>query len=153
MTDEELNRFNQLRKIVAEEIHRNLEDDPCCKSYEGTWELMVSFPNYFEDETATAKPDFYKIELHCYVIGPSRHYEWTGRSWNKCLNKCEKDISAWCKRDSEKNAAVKTYADRVRSMTDEELAEWVWGAETAGRAYGPRGKAAWLDWLKGEAKE
>ena len=47
----------------------------------------------------------------------------------------------------------KTNADRIRSMSDEELAEWVWGAETAGRAYGPRGKKAWLDWLRKEASE
>ena len=46
-----------------------------------------------------------------------------------------------------------TNADRIRAMTDEELAEWVWGVETSGRAYGPRGKKAWLDWLKEEASE
>ena len=46
-----------------------------------------------------------------------------------------------------------TNADRIRAMSDEELADWVWGAETAGRAYGPRGKQAWLDWLKQEASE
>ena len=46
-----------------------------------------------------------------------------------------------------------TNGDRIRSMTDEELADWVWGAETAGRAYGPRGKKAWLDWLKQEATD
>ncbi len=45
-----------------------------------------------------------------------------------------------------------TNADRIRAMSDEELAEWVWGAETAGRAYGPRGKKAWIDWLKEEAE-
>lgn len=45
---------------------------------------------------------------------------------------------------------IVTNADRIRAMTDEELADWVWGVETAGRAYGPRGKKAWLDWLKQE---
>lgn len=45
----------------------------------------------------------------------------------------------------------RTNADRIRAMTDEELADWVWGAETAGRAYGPRGKQSWLNWLKEEA--
>lgn len=44
-----------------------------------------------------------------------------------------------------------TNADHIRSMTDEELAEWVWSAESAGKAYGVRGKKAWLDWLKREA--
>lgn len=46
-----------------------------------------------------------------------------------------------------------TNADRIRQMTDVELADWVWGAETAGRAYGPRGKASWLRWLKQEVDE
>ena len=41
-----------------------------------------------------------------------------------------------------------TNADRIRGMTDEELAEWVWSAESSGRAYGVRGKNAWLNWLK-----
>lgn len=45
-----------------------------------------------------------------------------------------------------------THADRIRSMTDEELAIWVWNAESAGRAYGPRWKKAWLDWLQQEAE-
>ena len=45
-----------------------------------------------------------------------------------------------------------TNADSIRSMSEEELADWVWGAETAGRAYGPRGKKAWLDWLRQEAR-
>lgn len=43
---------------------------------------------------------------------------------------------------------VITNADHIRGMTDEELAEWVWGAESSGRAYGARGKNAWLKWLK-----
>ena len=47
---------------------------------------------------------------------------------------------------------VITNADRIRSMTDEELAEWVWSAESSGRAYGPRGKNAWLNWLKAQAE-
>jgi hypothetical protein len=51
------------------------------------------------------------------------------------------------------HTAKRTNADRIRSMTDEELAEWVWGAESAGRAYGPRGKKAWLDWLKQEVDD
>lgn len=47
---------------------------------------------------------------------------------------------------------IVTNADHIRAMTDEELADWVWGVETAGRAYGPQGKKAWLDWLKKEVE-
>lgn len=55
--------------------------------------------------------------------------------------------------DYPKPRKPQTNADRIRAMSDEELADWVWGAETAGRAYGPRGKKAWLDWLKKEARD
>lgn len=44
-----------------------------------------------------------------------------------------------------------TNADRTRAKSDEELAELLNWVETEGRAYGPRGKAAWLDWLREEA--
>ena len=89
-------RFCRLRKIVAKEIERQLAIDDHCKSYEGTWELTICYPNYFEDETATAKPDFYQITLHCYVLGSGRHHDWSGKSWDECLNKCELDIDNWC---------------------------------------------------------
>ena len=46
-----------------------------------------------------------------------------------------------------------THADRIRSMTDEELAEFVWNVESSGKFYGPRGRKLWLDWLKQEASE
>lgn len=89
-------RFARLRKMVAQEIDRQLAIDSYCKSYEGTWELTICFPNYFEDETATANPDFYQIGLHCYVIGPGRHYDWSGKSWDECLTKAELNIEKWC---------------------------------------------------------
>lgn len=44
-----------------------------------------------------------------------------------------------------------TNADRIRAMNDEKLADFIWGVETEGRAYGPRGRKAWIDWLKQEA--
>lgn len=44
-----------------------------------------------------------------------------------------------------------TNADRIRAMSDEELAEMLCRVETDGRAYGPSGKAYWLNWLKSPA--
>lgn len=41
-----------------------------------------------------------------------------------------------------------TNADRIRAMSDEELAGMFCRAETCGWAYGPSGKAVWLVWLK-----
>lgn len=93
----EFELFLLLRKKVASYISDCLKDDCGHKSYEGTWELLVSYPNYFEDETATAKPDFYRITLHCYLIGPHRHYDWDGKTWDEALRKCRNDIERWTK--------------------------------------------------------
>lgn len=97
MTPAQEIRFLKLRKAVAEEIERQLEIDPSCKSYEGTWELLLSYPNYFEDHDATADADFCEITLHCYVIGSGRHYKWHGNTVEKALDACEKDVFEWCK--------------------------------------------------------
>lgn len=72
-------------------------------------------------------------------------------------NKCEfysdygKGIVSYCDFDDCEEKKLSN-ADRIRHSSDEELAEWVWGVETAGRAYGLRGKNAWLEWLKQEVE-
>lgn len=43
--------------------------------------------------------------------------------------------------------------DRIKSMTVEEMAKFMNKAETNARAYGIKGVASWLEWLKQEAKE
>ena len=95
MNKESLEKFNQIRKLVADYIREYLKDDCGHKSYEGTWEFLESYPSYFEDETATAAPNFYQITLHCYVLGPGRHYERKGNSLEKVLADCERDIQRW----------------------------------------------------------
>lgn len=42
--------------------------------------------------------------------------------------------------------------ERVKQMTMDELAVLFNGCESEGRAYGVKGKAAWLKWLKAEAE-
>lgn len=44
-----------------------------------------------------------------------------------------------------------TNADRIRAMTDEELAEAICKVELMSDKHGHRGFQAWLDWLKEEA--
>lgn len=96
MTKQEYAKFNALRKQAAAFLSKEFADgDGVGKSYEGTWELLVSYPNYYEDETATASPDFYQITLHCYLIGPGRHYDWSGKTWSEALRKCKYDIDRW----------------------------------------------------------
>lgn len=39
----------------------------------------------------------YVIELHCYVIGPNRHYRWDGYTFDVALGKAERQIGSWLK--------------------------------------------------------
>lgn len=90
-------RFDALRKLTMDAIGRELEIDCCGKSYEGAFEILVSYPDYFDREydNKPDQPDFYLIRLHCYVLGPGRHYEWKGRTLKNALDKAEMDINQW----------------------------------------------------------
>ena len=88
MNDKE--RFRQLRKRLFGMIKKELEEDPCCKSYEGCLEVTAEYPNYFEDEEATGLPCYYQITLHCYVIGNARHYDFHGDTFDNCLDQLER---------------------------------------------------------------
>ena len=52
---------------------------------------------------------------------------------------------------SDETVTPKTNADRIRSMTDEELARFMSKVETNGRVFGLKGIASWLKWLRQEA--
>jgi len=88
-------RIIALRKKLFEMIKAELEDDPYCKSYEGCLEVICDYPDYFEDEEAARGPSYYCIRLHCYVLGPSRHYDFTGKTMNEALDKLEKALNKW----------------------------------------------------------
>ncbi len=55
-----------------------------------------------------------------------------------------------CSKFKEKS---QTNADRIRGMTDEELAEWIIKHDCHTNLYGYDPKDAVLDWLKQEAEE
>lgn len=72
---------------------------------------------------------------------------------NKVLDEFEyngKTIREW----ADLIANPKTNADRIRSMTDEELSEWI-VRRTEGYGFNGYDESvkAWLDWLREEAKQ
>lgn len=71
---------------------------------------------------------------------------------NVCINGKLPSYSATCVECglSRKNFKPVTNADRIRSMTDEELAEWL-SRPPVTWVY--KSKTEWLDWLKQEATE
>lgn len=78
----------------------------------------------------------------------------TQRDFHTCAHGCEESV---CLRQHEKYGNCNMYsakskqtnADRIRAMTDEELAEWI-SCNCTGDGYG-NSEAEWLDWLKQEA--
>lgn len=94
--DEAYKRFLALRRKVMAGIKKALAIDCTCKSYEGFMELVIEFSDYFEmGESEEDAPNQYVIRLHCYVLGPARHYEWRGRTLDEALDAAEKEISMW----------------------------------------------------------
>ena len=100
--------FAQLRELrlkvnAAIQYQREVRHEPG-KSYEGIFEVTLAFPEQYDDPQATAPPDWCKIVLHCYLIGPSRHYEWTDASMEKALERCRNDVEQWCEEVYEEDA-------------------------------------------------
>ncbi len=89
--------FLELRRFVMEKIGKvDLSDG--CKSYEGTFELLLSYPNYFDEGDAGHSidtPDFAMITLYCYVIGHSRRHKWRGKTILEAVQKAKKAIESW----------------------------------------------------------
>ena len=92
-----IERFRKLRQMVAEEIIRRVEEGCEHKSYEGTWEITMCYPDAFEDPHGTSAPEQVVITLYCYVLGPAKQYHWRSKSFDSALEHAEKDINEWIK--------------------------------------------------------
>lgn len=89
-------KFLELRKWFMEKLDKvDISDGH--KSYEGTFELGFSYPSYFDKkwDGVSDEPEYVTIMLHCYVIGPNRHYEWHGRTIEEAVNKAREEIESW----------------------------------------------------------
>lgn len=97
-------QFDGLRLMVNAAITymREVQHEPG-KFYEGEWEITFHYPGWDDDSTGTAQPDWCKIKLHCYLIGPSRHYEWEG-TLDDAMARCKADVTQWCKEVYEDDA-------------------------------------------------
>lgn len=82
----------------------------------------------------------------------------TRRDFHSCVHGCEESI---CLREHEKYGSCNMYsevkqtnADRIRAMSDEELAEWI-ATDLIEPGYNPleKTKALWINWLKREVKD
>lgn len=85
-----MEEFLKLRKWFFGELDKILHSaaGECHKSYEGTFELTFYFPCIFEED----KEPEVRIHLDCYLVGPCRHYDWTGKTMKEAIQKCRNDL-------------------------------------------------------------
>lgn len=93
---EEYEDFLRLRRYVMDALSK-IDMSWGHKSYEGAFELTLSYPGYFDDGYDADMPDAVTIDLHCYVIGPARHYKWAGATIKEAVEKCKIDVEPWIK--------------------------------------------------------
>lgn len=86
--------FLSLRRYLFDFWNKHGMDE-CHKSYEWTFELLLSFPNYFDNGADNDEPDYFEITLHCYVLGPHRHYHWRGNNFKEVVKEARHDIERW----------------------------------------------------------
>jgi hypothetical protein len=89
MTDKE--KFIALRQYVFDKIKKALEEDGHHKMYEGAFTVSTHWPNYFENESSM----YVELTLDCYLLGPTRHYSWTGKTLREAIDKADKEIRGW----------------------------------------------------------
>ena len=93
MNDESYKKFLELRDRTFYLIHKELDEDPYCKSYEGLYEICYQFGDYFEEYTQ--EPELVCITLHCYLLGSGRHHYFKGKTFEEALEKLENQIEEW----------------------------------------------------------
>lgn len=93
MTD--MNRFYALRRRVFEAIDRIRAEGESGKSYEGLFEIHFDFEECHGVGSTKDEPDDVEIKLHCYLLGPYRHYSWHGKTFAEALDHAEAQIDVW----------------------------------------------------------
>ena len=91
--------FFKLRKKVNEAIRHAWANGEPGKPYDGEWEVTCCYAGAYEGRVEFREE--WKIELHCYLLGPGRHYFWLGRTFEAALKQCKADVEEWCRQEME----------------------------------------------------
>ncbi len=89
-TEAEWKALAAYRERLFAEIRKALDRSSHHKSYEGALEVLM--PGFFGGDEWT-------LELHCYVLGPWRHYEWHGPTLGQCVAEANADLDSWTEED------------------------------------------------------
>lgn len=80
-------KLSAYRDRLFAAIKRELEQDGHCKSYEGAIEV------YAPGHVNLGEP--WSVKVHCYVLGPNRHYAYTGKTLSDCVDLMNSDLDEW----------------------------------------------------------
>lgn len=83
--------LDEFKEVVHGGVAKALEQSSHAKGYEGDIRLSVSVPGYFD----RLAPTVYRLELDCYVFGPSRHYKWFGADPDDVFSRALADVRQW----------------------------------------------------------
>lgn len=86
MTDKEL--FDMCRRKLWRMLS-GVDFSDGCKSYDGAIEVRIDYPRY-DFEKSIPEPEGFTITLHCYVLGPGRHYTFSGKTMREAIIKFER---------------------------------------------------------------
>lgn len=86
-----MSQLERFHSLVHRGVEAALRVDGHCKSYEGRIELLVEVPSYHEREALT----HWTLTLHCYVLGPGRHYTWHATSEDDLFRVATRDVQGW----------------------------------------------------------
>jgi hypothetical protein len=97
ITLDEWARFEYLRQKTFDEIHKCLQDDPHCKSYEGAFTVSYVLPHYFQERCGELHDlPKYRIDVYMYLLNPhGRSENWYGKTFTEALDKAERDLEHW----------------------------------------------------------
>ncbi len=91
-----MNMDTMMRIAVAQQrIFRCIEDalreDGHHKSYEGSMDITMSLPNFFEPG-----PPKWSVTLNCYLLVSGRHEIWEGRTLEEAVAQMEAAVQKIC---------------------------------------------------------
>lgn len=93
MNIEHIERFQKLHLQVVDACKQAVNDGSGSKSYDGRMSFSIDLPAFYEENSLP----LYHIHLQCYLIGPTRSYDWFGLNADECLNNAEADIQYYIK--------------------------------------------------------
>lgn len=99
VTDVEIHKLQELRELLFDGIEMAIESGVGHhKSYEGA--IEISFPNYFDERQQTFTSN-YALTIHCYVLGPNRHYTFEGNTLEEAINQAMEHVREWVEDERE----------------------------------------------------